>query len=118
MTNEEKAIALLAMPDDFKPKAEAGFFALYFEYQRGFARLSDEQAGKVIKKLFSYAKDYAQSYDASLQPDYDGLDAGGEMLMEMVAGSIRRVYDARRESAFLKSGLRKDGKTGGRPPKT
>ena len=111
MTKEEKAVALMEMPDGFKPKAEADFFALYFEYQRGFTRLSDEQAGKVIKRLFSYAKDYAQSYDASLQPDYDGLDAGGEMLMEMVAGSIRRVYDGRRETAFLRS-------KGVRPPKT
>ena len=114
MTNEEKAIALSAMPDDFRPKAEADFFALYFEYQRGFDRLTDDQAGKVVKRLFAYAQDYGRSYDASLQPDFDGLDAGAEMLLEMVAASVKRVYDVRRETAFLRSGNNK----GGRPAKT
>lgn len=114
MTNEEKAIKLEGMPADFKPKAETDFFALYFEYQRGFYRLTDDQAGKVIKRLFDYAQDYAVSYDKSLQPDFDGLDAGAEMLLEMVAASIRRVYDGRRETAYLRSG----GNKGGRPSKT
>lgn len=114
MNREEKAIALLAMPEDFRPNAAVDFFALYFEYKRGFDRLTDEQAGKVIKRLFDYAQAYGLSYDASLQPDFDGLDAGAEMLLEMVAGSIRRVYDGRRETAFLRSGNNR----GGRPSKT
>lgn len=114
VTSEQKAIALASMPDDFRPKAEADFLALYFEYQRGFDRLTDDQAGKVVKRLFAYARDYGQSYDASLQPDFDGLDAGAEMLLEMVAASVRRVYDVRRETAFLRSGNNK----GGRPAKT
>lgn len=118
MTNEEKALALSAMPEDFRPKAEADFFALYFEYQRGFDRLTDDQAGKVTKRLFAYARDYAASYDKSLQPNFDGLGDGAEMLLEMVAASIRRVYDGRRETAFLRSGVRPGDKKGGRPSKT
>ena len=117
MTNEEKIIALAAMPEDFKPKVDADFFALYFEYRRGFDRLTDDQAGKVIKRLYAYAADYALSYDAGLKPDFDGLDDGAAMLVEMVAGSIRRVYDGRRLTAFMRSG-NNPNKPGGRPSKT
>lgn len=117
VTNEEKAIALAAMPEDYKPKVEADFFALYFEYRRGFDKLTDEQAGKVIKRLYAYAVDYAMSYDASLQPDFCGLDGGAEMLLEMVAAAIRRVYDSRRLTAFMRSG-NNPNKPGGRPSKT
>lgn len=114
MTSEEKRIALERMPKDYKPNEEPRFFAMYLENERSFNRLSDEQAGKVVKRLFKYAHDYAKSYDDSLLPDCDGLSDGAAMLLDVIAGSIQRIYDGQRETSFLRSGANK----GGRPSKT
>lgn len=114
MTTDEKMKLLESMPDDYMPKKSPDFVPVYFEFERGFNRLSDEQAGAVLKRLYQYARDYAMSYDASLIPDYDGLDAGAEMLLEMMAGSVRRVYSGMRDTSYLRSGAN----NAGRPSKT
>lgn len=113
MTNEERAKALASMPKDFKPTVESDFMPVYFEYRRPFSRLSDEQAGRVMKHLLEYAYEYSKSYDNSLEPNIDGLDGQGEMLLDLMAASIRRVYDRRRETAFLRSGLNGGGRPDG-----
>jgi hypothetical protein len=114
MTRDEKLSKLASMPQGYKPREAEKYLALYFTDERSFNRLSDEQAGKVLKRLFRYARDYAESYDSSLEPDFDGLDAGAAMLMDSLAASIQRIYDGRRETSFLRSGANE----GGRPSKT
>lgn len=108
----DKAEKLALMPADYKPSKPLEFIPLDMDKQRGFNMLSDEDAGQVIKRLYTYAEDYAASYDASLQPDYFGLSDMGAFMLEMLANSFRRMEDGRREKSFLRSGAN----GGGRPP--
>ena len=103
MTNEDRRRAIAFMPDDYMPGEVPDFMPLYREYFRSFQRLDDATAGLVIKRSMEFATFYAESYNKDLEPDFDGIDERGEMVLDLIAASIRRAYDAHRLTSFLRS---------------
>lgn len=109
--DREKQLAF--MPADYLPDKKTPYFPLYFEHERRFCKLSDEQAGILVKRLYEYAGDYACCYDKSMEPNYTGLGEGAAMLLDVMCTDVQQVFDTRREASFLRS--KTNG--GGRPPK-
>ena len=109
----DKAKKLAEMPEDYKPTKPLEFIALDVDKREGFDALDDAEAGQVIKRLYCYAQDYADSYDASLQPDTYGLSQMAAFVLKLCCNSFRRMEDGRRETSFLRSGHN----NAGRPPK-
>jgi len=103
VTNEERQRAIAFMPSDYMPGDSPDYMPVYAEYYRSFKRLDDATAGLVIKRSMDYAADYAASYDKSLEPDFDGINERGEMVLDLICASIRRAYDAHRLTSFLRS---------------
>lgn len=97
------------MPDDYRPKTPLEFMAIYFEHERGVMLLTDEQAGKVFKALFTFAKDFAVNYDDSLMVETDGMEPMAAYIAEIIAGGIRRAAQSGRRTSFLRSGANGGG---------
>lgn len=112
MNAAEKDKRLAGMPTDYRPQKPLEFIGLDMDKKRGFNILSDDEAGRVIKRLYDYAEDYAASYDGSLQPDFNGLSEMAAFMLEIFANSFKRMEDGRRETSYLRS-----DNGGGRPPK-
>ena len=112
MKAADKAQKLAMMPENYRPSKPLAFVGLDMEKARGFMMLSDAEAGQVIKRLYTFAEDYAASYDASMQPDTDGLSEMAGFMLELYVNAFRRMEDERRETSFLRSG----NNGGGRPP--
>ena len=65
------------------------------------------------EELFAYAKEYARTFDADMEPDYDGLTRQGVFMLRLCCNSFRRMEDTRRETSYLRSGAN----DGGRKPR-
>ena len=111
MAKDNKQTSVVVVPDDYRPKTPLDFMAIYLEHEDGIKLLTDEQAGKVFKALFRYAKDYSNSYDDSLMVNTDGMEPMAAYIAGIVAGGIRRAAQSGRRTSYLRSGAN----GGGRP---
>lgn len=112
MNAAEKAKKLAEMPIDYKPSKPLDFIGLDMDKKRGFNILADDEAGRVIKRLYDFAEDYTLCYDNSLQPDTSGLSDMAAFMLELYANSFRRMEDGRRETSYLRSGNNGGGSPG------
>ena len=103
MNATDKIKKLAEMPQDYRPTKPLEFVALDMDKAEGFFTLDDAEAGQVIKRLYTYAQDYADSYDISLQPDTSGLSQMAGFILKLCCNSFRRMEDGRRETSFLRS---------------
>lgn len=109
MNAVDKERKLAEMPEDYKPSKPLEFLGLDMDKREGFEMLTDAEAGQVVKRLYRYAQDYADSYDASLIPDTSGLSQMAGFMLKVCCHSFRRMEDGRRESSFLRSGANGGG---------
>lgn len=100
------------MPDDYRPKTPLAYMLLDFDTAKGFEMLDDAQAGKLIKRLIDYAKDYAASFDDSLRVDSAGLNDLAAYIADIAQGQIKRRTDVYRKTSYARS-----ENNGGRPKK-
>ena len=104
----------MPMPDGYMPKKRLPYMALYFEHAEGVQALSDEQAGKLLKRLFALGQSFADSYDDGLCVDTSELEPLAAYVAKQMAGSLKRAAQGWRESSYNRSGAN----GGGRPSKT
>lgn len=107
---------LVVVPDDYRPRKPMDYMAVYLEHEEAVKLLSDEEAGKIFKQLFTFAKEYASTYDDKLMPDTKGVNNNGwaVYLANRIADGIRRAEQQRRRTSYSRSGVN----NGGRPKKT
>lgn len=113
MTTAEKLAKLAEMPADYRPSKPLETLPIDLDKADGFDMLDRAEAGEVLVRLFAYARDYAYSFDASMEPDYTGLSRQGEFMLKLCCNSFRRMEDTRRETSYLRSGAN----DGGRKPR-
>ncbi|HAP78868.1 MAG TPA: hypothetical protein DCQ78_01520 [Ruminococcus sp.] len=85
--------------------ADKKSFLIYLDNQKQVNMLTDEQAGKLFKALFAFAKD-------GIEPDFD--DGVVAMIFSFMSDSIKRDTEKYEEVC---ENRRKAGKLGGRPKK-
>ena len=102
------------MPEDYRPQKRMEFMAIYLEHKQGVEMLTDEEAGRVFKRMFQLAEDYSESYDDSLRIDTDDLSPMASYIANIIGGGVKRSEDNRRHNSYARSGVN----GGGRPKKT
>jgi hypothetical protein len=113
MTTAEKLAKLAEMPEDYRPNKPLVSLPIDMDKADGFDMLDRAEAGEVLVRLFAYARDYADSFDASMEPDYTGLTRQGAFMLRLCCNSFKRMEDNRRETSYLRSGANGGGRTGG-----